>query len=327
MKSSLPRARIGFACISKPRRRLRPLSSSARKTPSTNRSGISAAAWWKTHHTAGDRGRGGWQIDGGANYHISGIIFANCHTADLNSGGLRYYNGAIGIELKDCIFHDNDNGLTGGSQDSDILVESCELFHNGNLAATNTGPTHNLYIYGGAFTMRHCYVHDSLQAENFHVRAKNAVMENNWFARGKSYEGDFMTDGDFSGPGPFTQTMLLRGNVFIQSEDPDNHSQVLAVLNDSRVRNLTMSLQAVNNTCIGHGGKAAFIHLVNADGTQMIAQIDDNLISGVARPVQADKPSNAIVTGTNNWLGPGTDPGPLKKSKTLTQPILPPPRR
>src|SRR5476651_250399 len=29
-------------------------------------------------YTAGDRGRGGWQLSGGANYQISGIIFTNC---------------------------------------------------------------------------------------------------------------------------------------------------------------------------------------------------------------------------------------------------------
>jgi hypothetical protein len=44
-------------------------------------------------YTAGDRGRGGWQVDGGTGYHISGIVFTGCHTASDNSAGLRYYNG------------------------------------------------------------------------------------------------------------------------------------------------------------------------------------------------------------------------------------------
>jgi hypothetical protein len=40
-------------------------------------------------YTAGDRGRGCWQISGGTNYHISGIVFTNCSTASHNSAGLR----------------------------------------------------------------------------------------------------------------------------------------------------------------------------------------------------------------------------------------------
>src|SRR5579859_409945 len=81
---------------------------------------------------AGDRGRGGWQVDGGAYYHISGIVFADCHTASQNAGGIRYFNGTTELYLKDCVFRNNDNGLTGGSQNSDATVEFCEFATNGN---------------------------------------------------------------------------------------------------------------------------------------------------------------------------------------------------
>src|SRR5512143_2217136 len=65
-------------------------------------------------YTAGDRGRGCWQVSGGEYYDISGIVFANCHNAGNNSAGMRYYNGARGIRLRDCTFRGSDNGLTGG---------------------------------------------------------------------------------------------------------------------------------------------------------------------------------------------------------------------
>src|SRR5947209_15666284 len=77
-------------------------------------------------YTAGDRGRGGWQFSGAKNYRISGIVFRNCRTASFNSAGIRYYNGATNLYVRDCLFVQNDDGLTGGTQNSDITVEYCE---------------------------------------------------------------------------------------------------------------------------------------------------------------------------------------------------------
>src|SRR6516164_427420 len=115
-------------------------------------------------YTAGDRGRGGWQFSGAQNYNISGIVFRNCRTASFNSAGIRYYNGTTNLYIKDCVFALNDDGLTGGTQNSQATVEFCEFYANGNTNASSGSPTHNLYIYGGFLTMRYCYVHDSVQA-------------------------------------------------------------------------------------------------------------------------------------------------------------------
>ena len=76
------------------------------------------------------------------------------------------------------------------------MVEFSEFDGNGNTNASS--PTHNIYIYGGTFTMRYSYLHDPVQAQNFHVRAQQALIESNWIARGASYEGDLMTDDDYA---------------------------------------------------------------------------------------------------------------------------------
>jgi hypothetical protein len=251
---------------------------------------------------AGDRGRGGWQFSGASNYRLSGIVFRNCRTASFNSAGIRYYNGSTNIYVKDCLFAYNDDGITGGTQESEITVEHCEFDSNGNTNASTSSPTHNLYIYGGTYTMRYCYLHDSAQSQNFHVRARQTVLEYNWFARAKAYEGDLMTDDDFSGSGPFTQTMILRGNVFVQAAAPANHSQVVAIYNDASLTNLTLSVRAVYNTFVGNGGSAAFIHVSNADGTQMSAEESDNIIFGTTRPVLIENTNKASVYGSNNWM-------------------------
>lgn len=261
---------------------------------------------------AGDRGRGGWQLSGAKSYSICGIVFRNCRTASQNSAGIRYYNGTTNLYIKDCVFTLNDNGLTGGSQNSEVTVEYSEFSSNGNLSASS--PTHNMYIYGGTFTLRYCYVHDSVQAENFHLRARVATLEYNWFARATNYEGDLMVDDDYSGSGPFSQSLTLRGNVFVQSAAPQNHSQVIVLFNDTGLTNLTLSLQAVYNTFIGYGGASAFVHLSNADGTSMNAIESDNIIFGTTQPVLVENTNAGVATGVNNWLPNNAIAGPLSAS-------------
>jgi hypothetical protein len=265
-------------------------------------------------YTAGDRGRGGWQFSGARSYNLSGIVFKNCRTASKNSAGIRYYYGTTNLYIKDCLFTLNDDGLTGGTQESQATVEFCEFNANGNTGASLSSPTHNIYVYGGDLTLRYCYVHDSVQGQNFHIRCRNSTLEYNWFARANNYEGDLMTDDDFTGAGPFTQTMTLRGNIFEQNTSPSNTGQEVALFNDTGLTNLTLSLHAVYNTFVGNGASTAFVHVSNANGTSMRAEISDNIISGTTRPTLIENTSKAVVTGVNNWLSSSATSGPLTGS-------------
>src|SRR5690349_2975855 len=128
-------------------------------------------------YTAGDRGRGGWQFSGARNYNVCGIVFRHCRTASYNSAGIRYYNTTTNLYIKDCVFNLNDNGLTGGTQSSEATVEFCEFNANGNINASVSSPTHNIYVYGGYLSLRYCYFHDSVQGENFHIRCRNSILE------------------------------------------------------------------------------------------------------------------------------------------------------
>jgi hypothetical protein len=271
-------------------------------------------------YTAGDRGRGGWQFSGASGYRISGIVFRNCRTASFNSAGIRYYNGTTNLYIKDCVFNLDDDGLTGGTQESEATVEFCEFNACGNTNASLSSPTHNIYVYGGYLTLRYCYVHDPVQGQNFHIRCRNATIEYNWFARAKSYEGDLMTDDDFSGTGPFTQTMTLRGNVIVQSASPLNNSQEIAMYNDAGLANLTLNVRALFNTFVGNGASTAFVHVSNADHTQMNAEISDNIISGTTRPYLIEYATTGIVTGQNNWLKTGVAVGSLVGSVQSANP-------
>lgn len=262
---------------------------------------------------APDRGRGCWQLDGAEHVRISGIVVTGCRTKTHNSAGLRYYNGAKGIVVQNAIFRLNDNGLTGGTQRSDITVEHSEFDRNGNLSASSGSPSHNIYVYGGtSFTLRYSYVHDPVQAENFHIRSKTSTIEYCWFARAKRYEGDLMTDDDATS-GPYAQEMLFRGNVVVQSPAPTNKRQIIALYNDARISPLTLSLKMISNTFVVAVPRSSVVHLSNADGTVMTAEISNNVFSG-GKPTWIEDASKATVTGTNNWLLSSTDVGALTNS-------------
>jgi hypothetical protein len=270
-------------------------------------------------YTAGDRGRGCWQISAGTNYQISGIVFTHCRTASNNSAGIRYYNGAS-VSIKDCIFRQNDNGLTGGTQDSTAVVEFSEFDGNGNLAAT--APTHNIYIYGGTYTMRYSYLHDPIQGQNFHVRAKDGTIEYCWIARAKSYPGDLMVDDDF-GAGGGTQSLTLRGNVILQDTAPNNNSQIVAVFNDNGgvvpPGTLLLSVTLINNTFVGDGAHAALVHLANADGTLMSASLTNNLVFGTDTPY-LDDTGAGTVSGGHNWIATAANASRLAGTVTSASP-------
>lgn len=254
-------------------------------------------------YTAGDRGRGCWQLSGATNIQISDIVIAGCHNADHNSAGIRYYNTSTGIKLTNIVFHDNDNGLTGGSEHSEIAVEFCEFAQNGNLQAS--APTHNIYIYGGVFELRYSYVHDPIQGQNFHIRAWSSTIEYNWFSRAKSYAGDLMTDDDIIAGALVTQGMTLRGNVIVQGATQSNNSQIIAVYNDGGASDLKLNVDLLYNTFVGNGGHAALVHLSNADGTPMSATLSNNIVYGTNTPVLVEDSTNATVSGSNNWLMTG----------------------
>jgi hypothetical protein len=256
-------------------------------------------------YTAGDRGRGCWQFSGATNIQVSDIVITGCHSASHNSSGVRYYNASKGIKLTNVLFHDNDNGLTGGTEGSDIAVEFCEFAQNGTLLASSSAPSHNIYIYGGTFALRYSYAHDPIQAQNFHIRAKESTIEYNWFSRAKSYPGDLMTDDDNDGSSS-TQNMMFRGNVIVQGSTQSNNSQIIAVYNDAGASNLTLNVKLLYNTFVGNGGHAALVHLSNGDGTQMSAYLANNIIYGTNTPTLVEDSAHGTVTGSNNWLVTGT---------------------
>lgn len=261
---------------------------------------------WPGSYSAGDKHRGCWQVgsDGGY-YEISGIVFRNCR--DSSSSGLRAVNSGP-VTLRDCLFEQNTNGLTGASEH--LLVESCEFKENGQVWEGGN-MTHNIYLYGGRFTMRYSFNHDSHEGQLFHIRAQESVLEYNWLARPDSYVGDIMTCENLCGDEPIDQYMILRGNVIIQGT-PENGSQIIALFNDGGGDINSMNIDLLYNTIIGTprgaGRDHILVHMVN-DTISTHAGFYNNIIYQVATLASADDvdADNWSISGGTNWVSTGTD--------------------
>jgi MYXO-CTERM domain-containing protein len=255
---------------------------------------------WPGSYTGGDNGRGCWQVGGGAYYLIDTIVFQNCTTASQNSAGFRY-NAADHVTLRNVVSRHNQMGITGDG--TNIVVEFSEVDHNGNPQASEE--THNLYVYGGSFTLRYSFVHDSLHGQNFHLRCLDCRLESNWIARAQNYEGDIMPTGDGM---PAMQKLVLLGNVIVQAPSPENGSQVIAPFNDTGATGLSFEVDLLWNTIIGNGGGATLLQFNNQNLVKTTGVLSNNVVAGLTSIYGSTDASKTTVSGSNNWVVTGAAP-------------------
>jgi hypothetical protein len=255
---------------------------------------------WPGSYTGGDNGRGCWQVGGGNYYVIDTVVFQNCTTASQNAAGFRY-NAADHITLRNVVSRHNQMGITGDG--TNIVVEFSEVDHNGNPQASEE--THNLYVYGGSFTLRYSYVHDSLHGQNFHLRCLDCRLESNWIARAQNYEGDIMPTGDGT---PSMQKLLLLGNVIVQAQSPENGGQVIAPFNDTGATGLSFEVDMLWNTFLGNGGGATLLQFNNQNLVKTTGVLANNAIAGLTSIYGSTDASKTVVTGSNNWMVTGAAP-------------------
>jgi hypothetical protein len=210
-------------------------------------------------------GKAIWVIKGN-DTTIEGVEFSGAKVPDHNGAGIRL-EGA-GLTVRDCHFHDNENGiLTGANPASDIVVEHSEFAHNG----FGDGYTHNLYIgHVRSFTLRFSYVHHALVGHNVKSRALrnhityNRIMDEN---DGRSSYAIDLPNGGLS---------LVIGNVI--QHGPATENSTIVSYGAEGLQHPLNELYFVNNTTVNDrpaGGRFLFIKA----GTGA-ARIVNNVFSG-----------------------------------------------
>jgi hypothetical protein len=226
----------------------------------------------RAHIDAGGKnaqGKGIWVIQGHDTV-VENIEFSGASVPDQNGAGIRQEGS--NLTLRNCFFHDNENGiLSGADASSEILIESTEFARNG----FGDGYSHNLYIGTiKKFTLRASYSHS---AKIGHL-VKSRALENHILYNRLTGEADGTESYEINLPDAGTSYVI--GNLIQQGPTTDN-AAMLDFASES-AKNGGQGLYVVNNTFVNErGGNSVFVSVGSAF-------------------------SSAAVVKNNAFVGPGT---------------------
>lgn len=237
------------------------------------------------------QGKAIWVI-GGNDTVVENIEFSGAAVADKNGAGIRHQGG--NLTVRNCYFHDNEDGILGGdAASSHILVEYTEFANNG----AGDGYSHNMYIgHAGRFTLRFCYSHHSKVGHLVKSRAaENYILYNRLSdeATGTgSYEINLPNGG----------RSFIVGNIVEQGPRTQNSTIVSYREEGPHAANPDTSLFVVNNTFINNRPQGATFVAVAAS-VETPAVIRNNIFAG---PGTLTNQSKAVL---ENNLATRADPG------------------
>ena len=106
---------------------------------------------------------------------LQNIEFSGAKVPDENGAGIRHEGGLLTV--KNCYFHDNENGILTSNQGTggELVVQNSEFNHNG---LGRAGYTHNIYVgHIGRFVFQYSYSHHATHGHNIKSRAeKNYIL-------------------------------------------------------------------------------------------------------------------------------------------------------
>lgn len=197
-----------------------------------------------------------WVVKGD-NTVIENIEFSGAAVSDENGAGIRLEG--TNLTIRECSFHDNENGiLTGANPESHILIEYSEFSNNGY----GDGYSHNMYIGRvGRFTLRFSYVHHARVGHQVKSRASRNYIMFNRLMDEETGTSSYLID--LPDPG----RAWIVGNELQQGPDAENWTMIHSAQETS----------LVNNTLVNDRGSGVFVSL-SGDGTGSLIQ--NNIFAG-----------------------------------------------
>ena len=246
------------------------------------------------------------------------LELSGARVVDDNGAGIRAQGAEVVV--RDCYFHDNQNGILGGAPGkAKVLIEHSEFYRNGD----GSGQTHNVYISSGTaeLTFRYNYSHAVKEGHLLKSRADvNYILYN----RLVDEDGDGSAVIDL----PEGGRSYVIGNLLQQGSKASNTGRVVWYNLESPT-NPELELYFVNNTVVNDNAKTT--NFIQSGGLDKLV-LKNNLFVGpgtlvqgavVAREesnnVQTDAPGLVDRAGWNYQLtagspaidkgvAPGTDP-------------------
>jgi len=214
----------------------------------------------------------------GTNLTVENIEFSGATSSGLNGAGIRFDTPGKLI-LRNCYFHDNEDGILGGADS--LLIENSIFDHNGY----GDGQSHNMYIHGRTFTLRYSYTHRASLGHNVKTRCLNNYILFNRIMDEADGTASYSIDI------PDCGRSYIIGNIIEQGPNTSNSSMIRYGA-ESQL-NGVLDLYVVNNTLVNNLGSGTFVRL--RDGTT--AKVLNNIFYGAG----TNWSGVATVTASNNY--------------------------
>jgi Abnormal spindle-like microcephaly-assoc'd, ASPM-SPD-2-Hydin/Right handed beta helix region len=230
------------------------------------------------------QGKGIWVISGN-NTTVENIEFTGAAVPDMNGAGIRAEGN--NLTIRNCYFHDNQEGILTDGGNSVILIEFSEFYHNG----AGDGFSHNLYIGNiTQFIFRYNYSHGAVIGHLLKSRAaENDIYYNRLTDEGTgtaSYEIDLPNGG----------LSFVIGNLVEKGPQAQNNALVTYQEEGAASGNPDHELFVVNNTMVNDYGQGTFV--VVDSSVQVPAIIKNNIFQG-----QGTITTQGSATQANNFAG------------------------
>jgi hypothetical protein len=235
------------------------------------------------------QGKGTWVITGNAAV-VENIEFSGARVPDQNGAGIRLEG--TGLTLRNCYFHNNEDGiLTGNNPASDIVIEGSEFSNNG----FGDGRSHNIYVGGvRSFTLQHSYVHHAKIGHNVKSRAQTNYILYNRIMDEKTGTASYAIDFPNGG------RSFVIGNLIQKGTEADNPDVIS--YSAEGATNQWQELYVINNTLVTDLSGGSFLQ-IHGKPQSLVA---NNIFSGNAQLLNGLATMSHNLSSKNPMLA---DPG------------------
>jgi hypothetical protein len=223
-----------------------------------------------------------------SNLVFENLEFKNARNGD-NGAGIRV-TSANNVTVRNCRITMCDMGMMS-DHDSNLRIERSEIAYNGT--PLYDGYSHNFYLGGDSATVQFCYIHDSLNGQNFKTRAHYTELIYNYITDSQDGEVGLV---DAAETAATNSNAVMIGNVVVSKPRLSgyNHGRFVQFGQDSGGAH-NGTLFAFNNTFVAGDGRIQFLS-ANAPGAAIVA--DNNIFHGSDALVGT---LGGGIGGLNNW--------------------------
>ena len=236
---------------------------------------------------------------------FTNVEFSGAKVDDQNGAGIRWEGG--NLTLRNCWFHDNEDGLLSATiPDGTIVIERSKFEHNGNFSDQR----HNLYIgHVAAARVSDTLFYDAVDGSGLKSRARRNDIANNRFIDAphwdtQNYHIDLPDGGD----------AVVRHNFFHREATASNRAIIHF---GGEVKDAQGSLQVTDNVMQSTRDVTAAI----LNHTRVAVELAGNTLRNIAIPV--DGGPSKIGQNTIDSALPTDHPTPPPGGPPLAQVQLP----